>query len=509
MSQATEQIASQFAAAAGNKSTWNAIRANVKAYGAKGDGVTDDYEAFLAAFKTGYPLEIPEGTYLITQKFDFPSMLDSDGVQRTNIRMYGGGTEKTIIKYTGTGFLFTIGRHDSFYRQNIICKDIQFTTDKVVGLVNSFQLRSGVAPFNAVPNPTAGCTAPITDGIFDIASTAPCTIENCFFNKVGIGIKLQWGYNAFINNNRFWYNNIALFITEAQTTSMISNNTIEVCAVGVYLWVTQDIVFYNNVIEANYAGADIVSYNQNENISFIANYFEASPTNFDHNGDSGGQYQSYNYTFENNEGMDIKLGNFIRNVYIRNNRFIPTGGIDNSYTANTSDRNIRAKDNYILDSASSNWAGLMENFTGGAGPEVINENKGIYATVNNTGLVSIPTSALTAVSFDSEVADTNRLHDSVTNNSRVTVPETGMYMLSANITFAGSATGSRKVYLRVDGATFIAVLRQAGDATENVFLVNTPYALTKGQYVEVIAFQDSGASLNIIDSRFTVVKVNV
>lgn len=68
MSQASEQIARQYAAAAINKFSWgNAIGVNVKANGAVGDGLADDTEAIqesiVQAKTTGTPILFPPGVY--------------------------------------------------------------------------------------------------------------------------------------------------------------------------------------------------------------------------------------------------------------------------------------------------------------------------------------------------------------------------------------------------------------------------------------------------------------
>ncbi|GAA4791875.1 hypothetical protein GCM10023231_19760 [Olivibacter ginsenosidimutans] len=60
-----------------------------QAFGAKGDGISDDSQAFIRAAKTGKPIQVTSGTYLITTPFQF-----SDG-----FILYGVG--KPILKMTG------------------------------------------------------------------------------------------------------------------------------------------------------------------------------------------------------------------------------------------------------------------------------------------------------------------------------------------------------------------------------------------------------------------------
>lgn len=57
--------------------------ANVKLYGAVGDGVTDDTQAFKDAFNTGLNVYIPDGQYVISDYVEIPS---------SNVIVFGSGT---------------------------------------------------------------------------------------------------------------------------------------------------------------------------------------------------------------------------------------------------------------------------------------------------------------------------------------------------------------------------------------------------------------------------------
>src|SRR5262245_42130802 len=74
---------------------------------------------------------------------------------------------------------------------------------------------------------------------------------------------------------------------------------------------------------------------------------------------------------------------------------------------------------------------------------------------------SIATSTITALAFNSERFDqagnaADTMHDTVTNNSRLTCRYAGIYAIYASIEWAGNAAGQRNLQFRVNGTTLIA-----------------------------------------------------
>lgn len=107
---------------------------------------------------------------------------------------------------------------------------------------------------------------------------------------------------------------------------------------------------------------------------------------------------------------------------------------------------------------------------------------------------SISANTETTVAFNSERFDTDSMHDTATNNSRITFNTAGLYVVTANIGWA-AGTGSWTTYtnIRMDGATTIAS-QQNWTATGLGTAVNltATYKFTAGQYVEVRVWQNSG-----------------
>jgi hypothetical protein len=118
------------------------------------------------------------------------------------------------------------------------------------------------------------------------------------------------------------------------------------------------------------------------------------------------------------------------------------------------------------------------------------------ARVTRGSAQSIPDSLNTSLAFDQERYDTASVHDNATNNSRLTAPVSGIYAVTAQFTWGGSAgTGSRFAGLMKNGSTLIARSQELpGDDDENI---TTQVSLAVGDYVEVVVVQTSGASLTV------------
>ena len=83
------------------------VNVRAAAYGAKGDGATDDSAAFTAAFAaakaSGYSVFIPPGTYKV-KNLSVPSQTQMFGVRDTSILLFGGTTSSDyLLKNTGLG----------------------------------------------------------------------------------------------------------------------------------------------------------------------------------------------------------------------------------------------------------------------------------------------------------------------------------------------------------------------------------------------------------------------
>lgn len=117
------------------------------------------------------------------------------------------------------------------------------------------------------------------------------------------------------------------------------------------------------------------------------------------------------------------------------------------------------------------------------------------ARVTHSGSQSINTATATTLAFDTEIYD-DGWHDTVTNNSRLTAPRTGRYLIMATVQMA-STSSDVELRLLLNGATIIAKAVERDDAAGvPVVQVQTIYELTAGQYVEAVVYHTHGSAIN-------------
>ena len=119
---------------------------------------------------------------------------------------------------------------------------------------------------------------------------------------------------------------------------------------------------------------------------------------------------------------------------------------------------------------------------------------------------SLTNNTLTALAFNSERYDTDTMHDTVTNNSRITINTAGLYLLTLSIQFAADTDYTQNfAAFRVDGATYIAQDASPGMSDGRVAIA-TVYKFSATQYVEAIARQintSAGANDIIVNAQYT------
>jgi hypothetical protein len=106
--------------------------------------------------------------------------------------------------------------------------------------------------------------------------------------------------------------------------------------------------------------------------------------------------------------------------------------------------------------------------------------------------------AVLTVALNSELYDTDTIHDNSSNNSRLTCKTAGKYLIIANLTFAVHVTGVRYIDIYFGGATVLASLRILPNGSQDDDLcVSTIYSLAENEYVELRAYQNSTATVAV------------
>lgn len=122
---------------------------------------------------------------------------------------------------------------------------------------------------------------------------------------------------------------------------------------------------------------------------------------------------------------------------------------------------------------------------------------------------SIPDATNTVIVFDTANFDTHAAYS--TSTGRFTAPVAGIYKVHAAARFATNGTGERLIYLRVNGSASVTELEQ--DLANGSFPIRINGAmdvkLNAGDYVEILAYQNSGGALNVEGSADPFTYLNI
>jgi len=107
-----------------------------------------------------------------------------------------------------------------------------------------------------------------------------------------------------------------------------------------------------------------------------------------------------------------------------------------------------------------------------------------------------------AIILDTENFDNDDIHDNATNNTRLTCKTAGTYLIIGNVHWQYYAGGIRYIGILLNGTTYLAMVQfeaaAAGTPHTPRQLVSTIWPLDVDDYVELYAYQDSGASIDIL-----------
>jgi len=133
------------------------------------------------------------------------------------------------------------------------------------------------------------------------------------------------------------------------------------------------------------------------------------------------------------------------------------------------------------------------NFPGSSGATVtVRAYAAGSLTVTNEGEVPM--------AFESERWDTNNLHSTVSNVSRITLDAARSCVVTAGARWSPHPTGVRSLYFVVNGNTRIAEQTQVASTTDNTptqVTLTTVWTFAAGDYIEAYTYQNSGQDLVI------------
>ena len=123
---------------------------------------------------------------------------------------------------------------------------------------------------------------------------------------------------------------------------------------------------------------------------------------------------------------------------------------------------------------------------------------GDLCKVTNSANISIANTTDTVVTFDTETYDTNGMHSTSVNTSRVTAQRAGTYFITGFVRFAASATGIRGIAFKKNGSFQNGDFSVNGTATRGTGLqIQDIITLSVNDYIEINVWQNSGGALNL------------
>jgi hypothetical protein len=121
------------------------------------------------------------------------------------------------------------------------------------------------------------------------------------------------------------------------------------------------------------------------------------------------------------------------------------------------------------------------------------------ARVTRAAALTLSNNTPTTVSFDTERFNSGEW-SATTNPSRITALVDGVYSISGSVSFGANAVGQRKLSIRKSAANDIASeqIQNASASLPTNITVSTITSLLAGEYVELVALQNTGGNLDIL-----------
>lgn len=135
-----------------------------------------------------------------------------------------------------------------------------------------------------------------------------------------------------------------------------------------------------------------------------------------------------------------------------------------------------------------------------------------YCSVYRTTTQSVPNATSTRLIPNAVRWDETGMHVPATNSTRITIIESGIYMINATAHYAGDADGYRQLQVHYTEFAFSEFARNiftvtSSDPASLVLCGSMTRELTTGNWCEITTYHTAGAALNVTLLEFTVRKM--
>lgn len=180
--------------------------------------------------------------------------------------------------------------------------------------------------------------------------------------------------------------------------------------------------------------------------------------------------------------------------------------------------NFQAGDEVSADIFNTLFNTIGANFD--AAKTAIDANETALAALTSQPAVSagilnnqaIPSGSVRKVNWNAESFDIGEFHDNASNNTRLTVPETGIYQINALIAWETNGSGDRLLSVLKNGTlTQLSDTKTPVTGSSTTQSISGMLELAAGDFIELSVFQSSGSELDLISTipmQFSMVKVS-
>ena len=124
------------------------------------------------------------------------------------------------------------------------------------------------------------------------------------------------------------------------------------------------------------------------------------------------------------------------------------------------------------------------------------------ARVYRSSTFTLPSGAYTTIDWNAETYDTNSYHDNSTNSSRLTVPSTGYYQITAgiNITFCSTVMIAR-IYKNGNVLQDFRIDQNNAATEGSGVMVTCTFSLAANDYIQVAIYHLYGSNSQLVDGE--------